>query len=188
MKLFKGKACLICGENNMSAGIGGFTKDGKLLCGFCFGAANFGKDTKLQTHSSKQIVEYFEENELDFSPTKDIQTFLHPGLKQTVCQFDDERKRWRLTTYGKAGHNQEAWLFDYEDIASFKMLQHGKYEANCDRLRIEVEVHDMNVPVVYITFIDTPFDISKKSKRYLKIEDAVNECLAELRRITSIQT
>lgn len=173
---------MVCGGHNVSAGIGGVTADGQILCGLCFTSAEFEKKINLKDYTSEEIVNYYVENNLFFKPSKEIFTFLEWGLKQTVVQFDDVRKLWRLIPYGKQGFRKEAWLYQYSDIADFELIKYGKYVSACDSLKIKVVIDGTDGLAVYITFIEPPHEIQKDSGKFRKIIASAEECVKSLQR------
>jgi len=183
MGRIKPQPCIICGGHNVSAGMGGVTGDGHILCGLCFTSAEFDKKTNLKNYTSEEIVKHYLDNNLFFKPTKEIVTYLEWGLTQTIVQFDDARKLWRLIPYGKQGYRKEAWLFQYSDIVDYELIKYGKYASACDSLKIKIVIDDTDGSAVYITFIEPPQDIHKDSNKYKKIMASAEECVQALQRI-----
>jgi len=178
------KACLICGDYNMSAGLGGITADGKVLCGLCFTMAEFDRSFKFKDNTASDIVDYFVRKKIFFVPDTDIVTDLVWGVRQTVVQFDDERKLWRMVPFGKDGFRREAWLYRYSDIVDFELQQLGKYEETCDGLHIKITINEADGTAVYLTFIQAPYELKKSSNKYKRILATAKNCMSILRDIT----
>ena len=177
------KNCMICGEINTAAGIGAISNDRLPLCALCYTSAEFDRESSLKDYTSAEIIDFFVENDLFFHPDIEIVTYLNFGMKQTVVQFDEKRKLWRMIPYGKNGYRKEAWLFQNSDILDYEVIKYGKYASSCDSLKIKILIDDADNSAVYLTFIDHPYDIKKTSGRYKKIIDSVEICLSAFRKM-----
>jgi len=185
MGRFIAQPCLICGGLNFSAGMGGVTRDGKVLCGLCYTSADFDEKFNIKNYTAAALVDYYKENDLYFKATREFLTHLVFGIKHTVVQFDDERKLWRMIPYGEDGFRKEAWLYRYSDIANFELIKFGKYASTCDCLKIRVIVNEENGSSVLLTFIDAPYETKKDSSQYKKISASANGCMSVLKEIIS---
>ena len=184
----KMQSCLICGDYNVSAGFGGVTSDGKVLCGLCFTMAEFGMDFKIKNYTASDLIALFKKNKIFFQPTEEIVTDIVWGVKQTIVQFDDERKLWRMVPFGEDGFRREAWLYRYSDIIDFELVQYGKYESTCDRLKIKITINERDGDSVFITFIESPYEIKKETNKYRRILASSKRCMDLLQNIKSAGT
>ena len=185
MGKFIAQPCLICGGLNFSAGMGGVTRDGKVLCRLCYTAAEFEENFNIKNYTSADLVDFYKKNRLYFKPTRDFLTYIVWGIKQTVVQFDDERKLWRMIPYGTDGFKKEAWLYKYSDIVEYELINFGSYAAVCDCLKIRVTINEENDSSVLLTFIDSPYETKRDSNQYQKIFASARGCMSALKEIIS---
>jgi len=177
MGRFKSKNCIICGQINVAAGIGAVTTDGLIICGLCYTSAEFDENTNITKNTSQEIIDYYIAHDIFFTPGTEAVTYLSLGIKQTVAQFDLERKLWRMIPYGKRSYRQEAWLFHDSDVLSFELIKYGKYSSICDSMKIKIIIDDAHGTAVYITFIDYPYEVKRDSGKYRKILEQAEICL-----------